>query len=206
MKIKLISILLFLIGILSLSAIDFGVKYDLIDNHQISRQYFRDLNAVSTSFEYDKHSYSVYAEYPLKVIGCYSTGLGIEHQFTRSEQVNGRSWYDKHYKDWEYMGDYSFTPIYLINKVSIPVKDVSVELLCDVGVNFFHSTDKLVPNSSLSGSTHTGVGLSLVRNLFMLRLIYEVDKGYINSGKKTYTVMNKQTGISIGYRLQKAKK
>ena len=206
MHLKHFTLCLGLIGILSLSAIDLGIKYDIINNHDVSEQYWQDLNAVHTTFDYDKHGYSVYAEYPVKLIGCYSTGLGIEHQFTRSEHVTGRSWYDKHYKDWEFMGDYSFTPVYLINKLSFPVKDVTVELLCDAGVNFFHSTDKLVPNSSLSGSTHTGFGLNLVRDIFLLRVIYEVDKGYITKANKTYTVVNKQTGISLGYRLQKAKK
>ena len=185
---KLTLSLLFLSILLSLTAVDIGIKYDLISHHPISKSYLRDSGDDEAIIDKDKHGYSMYLEDVLKVNKMYSLGLGVQYQLLRKLNVHTVN----------YLDTYSFVPVYLVNKVSIPNKYIQTDFIFDFGYNFLTTSPMEVNTFNLRGGYYCGMGFEVKYKRAFVRALYEIDQGYIDNGIKLYSVVNRQTGISIG--------
>ncbi len=206
MAIKYMCLFVLFVLCVSLSAIDVGVKYDFIRQYHISSlDFLNDGYYDRKVIENDKFGYSFFLECPVVDYKYLKAGLGIEYQYPRTNTIISYS-----YNDWDYhyyvsrynYYDYNFIPVYVTNRLNLPFSTVKLELLCNLGYNFYLSSNRLV-DSDLEDGLYCGVGINLYYKNAFARIIYEVDNGIMDADTKEYKVRNEQIGLSLGLNLVK---
>lgn len=178
------------LGWVNLAALEIGLAYDDNIVHHIEAggdSYYRhDLNAAG--------GVSPYIELLTPGSGSYKAGIGLEYQIPRNMQDKSNI--------GEMEGWFSFLPIYWTNKISTPLVPnlVDLQLVGNLGYNFFFAGSDYLENSSVGGDICYGVGAGLHILNVVAQILYKVNKGTVTGHSNAHKITNKQLGFSIGWR------
>jgi hypothetical protein len=130
----------------SLAALEIGLGYDVSLKHQIVPAH--DYNHFD---EYKvENGFSPYIECLLDHRKFYKASLGVEYQIPKN--LDG--------KNEVGTGWMNYIPVYLSNKISIPVNSGSANfiLLGNIGYNFLNAQKEYLGNKGVAGGLYFGVG------------------------------------------------
>lgn len=189
---KIALILIIITGMGFLYSIEYGIKYDFIQEYDVSPYYD---NNPYYDFSYDKQGYSVFLDVPVKIGKYFETGVGIEFQFARTSRLITYSSWDGGYGISS--PDFYSCPVYLTNRILLPVKDFKAGVIGNIGYNTFLG-DSPVRNSELKNGLYAAFGIEVIYRNFLAKLMNETNRGTIKTDELETDVHINQIGLSVG--------